>query len=71
MTSPSETYRVALDIALTELAILLTEARVYLYSADYTLATIGTLQQFDEKTENVKAALRLYSNALRTEGRPK
>ena len=59
MTSPSETYRSALDLAITELAVLLTEARDFLYSTDFKLATIGTLQQFDEKAEDVKAALRL------------
>ena len=71
MTSPAETYRTALDTALTELVILLTEARDYLYSSEFNLATIGTLVMFDEKAEDVKAALRLYTNAMRTDGRLK
>ena len=36
----SATYRKALDIALADLTITLTEARDYLYSEDYPLAAI-------------------------------
>jgi hypothetical protein len=60
-----ETYRKALDIALTDLTVTLTEARDYLYSPDYPLAAIGTLTDFADKTDDVKAALRLYTNAMR------
>jgi hypothetical protein len=63
--SDTETYRKALDIALTDLTITLTEARDYLYSLDYPLATIGTLTSFADKADDVKAALRLYTNAIR------
>jgi hypothetical protein len=61
----TETYRKALDIALTDLTVTLTEARDYLYSADYPLAAIGTLTSFADKADDVKAALRLYTNAIR------
>ena len=43
----TETYRKALDIALTDLTITMTEARDYLYSSDYPLAAIGTLLSHD------------------------
>ena len=62
-----ETYRKALDIALTDLTITLTEARDCLYSPDYPLAAIGALTGFTERADDVKAALRLYTNAMRTE----
>jgi len=71
MDDNSKTYRVALDIALTEMTVLLTEARDYLHNPEYPLAVLGTLHSFDEKAEDVKAALRLYANALRTERRTK
>jgi hypothetical protein len=61
----TDTYRKALDIALTDLTITLTEARDYLYSPDYPLAAIGTLTSFADKADDVKAALRLYTNAVR------
>ena len=61
----SATYRKALDMALTDLTITLTEARDYLYSEDYPLAAIGTLTKFAEQADDVKAALRLYTNAKR------
>ncbi len=63
--------KIAAPLALSELVLLLTEARGFLYSTEFNLATIGTLVMFDEKAEDVKAALRLYSNALRTDGRLK
>ena len=44
---------------------MLTEARDYLYSPDYPLAAIGTLTSFADKADDVKAALRLYTNAMR------
>lgn len=69
MTGPViETYRKALDHALNDLTMLLKEAQDYLGS-NYNLAAIGTLTIFDEKAEDVKAALRLYTNALRHERR--
>jgi hypothetical protein len=52
----SDTYRKALDIALTDLTVMLTEARDYLF---------GTLTSFADKADDVKAALRLYTNAMR------
>ena len=55
----------ALDIALTDLTVTLTEAREYLYSPDYPLAAIGTLTSFTDQADDVKAALRLYTNAIR------
>ncbi len=61
----SETYRKALDIALTDLTATLTEARDYLYNTDYPLAAVGTLTSFADKADDVKAALRLYTNAIR------
>jgi len=61
----TETYRKALDIALTDLTVTLTEARDYLYSPDFPLACIGTLTSFNDKADDVKAALRLYTNAIR------
>lgn len=61
----SDTYRKALDIALTDLTVTLTEARDYLYSQDYPLAAIGTLTNFTDQADDVKAALRLYTNAMR------
>ncbi len=61
----TETYRKALHTALTHLTVTLTEARDYLYSPDYPLAAIGTLALFAEQADDVKAALRLYTNAIR------
>jgi hypothetical protein len=61
----SDTYRKALDIALTDLTVTLTEARDYLYRPDHPLAAIGTLTNFADKADDVKAALRLYTNAMR------
>lgn len=61
----TETYRKALHTALTDLTITLTEARDYLYSPDYPLAAIGTLAGFSEQADDVRAALRLYTNAMR------
>jgi hypothetical protein len=63
----TETYRKALDLALNDLITLLKEAQEYLGSAEYNLAAIGTLTMFDEKAEDVKAAARLYTKAMRTE----
>lgn len=60
-----DTYRKALDIALTDLTALLTEARACLYDTQYPLAAIGTLISFADKADDVKAALRLYTNATR------
>ena len=61
----SDTYRKALDLAITDLIVTLTEARDFLYSPDYPLAAIGTLTNFSDKADDVKAALRLYTNAMR------
>ncbi len=63
----TETYRKALALALNDLITLLNEAQDYLDSADYDLAAIGTLTMFDEKAEDVKAAARLYTNAMRSQ----
>ena len=60
-----EIYRQALDIALADLTVTLTEARDFLHSRDYPLAAIGTLTIFADKADDVKAALRLYSYAMR------
>ena len=60
-----ETYRNALDTALTDLTITLAEARDYLYNPGYPLAAIGTLITFADQADDVKAALRLYTNAVR------
>jgi hypothetical protein len=59
------TYRKALDIALTDLTVTLTEARDHLYNPDFPLAAIGTLTSFADQADDVKAALRLYTNAMR------
>jgi len=61
----TDTYREALDTALTDLTVTLAEARDYLYSPDYPLAAIGALTNFTDQADDVKAALRLYTNALR------
>ena len=61
----SDTYRKALDIALTDLTTTLIEARDYLHNPDYPLAAIGVLTEFSEKADDVKAALRLFTNAMR------
>jgi len=61
----TDTYRDALDLALNDLITMLKEAQVYLYSPEYKLATIGTLTSFADKADDVKAALRLYTNAIR------
>jgi hypothetical protein len=61
-----DTYRTALDIALTEMVIMITEARDCLYSTEHRFAAIGVLSLFDEKTADAKAALRLYTNALQS-----
>jgi hypothetical protein len=63
----TETYRKALDIALNDLITMLKEAQDYLHSPEYPLAAIGTLTLFGEKSEDVKAALRLYTNTMRNE----
>ena len=61
----TDTYREALDTALTDLTVTLAEARDYLYSPDYPLAAIGVLTEFEDKADDVKAALRLFTNAMR------
>jgi hypothetical protein len=61
----TDTYRDALDLALDDLITLLKEAQVYLYSPEYKLAAIGTLTSFADKADDVKAALRLYTNSVR------
>jgi hypothetical protein len=61
----TDIYRAALDRALDDLITLLKEAQVYLYSDDYKLAVIGTLMAFGDKSDDLKAALRLYTHAMR------
>jgi hypothetical protein len=61
----TETYRKALDLALTDLGATLIEAREYLHSPKHHLAAIGTLAIFEQQADDVKAALRLYTNAMR------
>jgi hypothetical protein len=61
----SDTYRKALHLAITDLIVTLTEAGDYLYRPDYPLAAIATLTNFSDKADDVKAALRLYTNAMR------
>lgn len=60
-----EIYREALDSTLDDLIVTLTEARDFLHSQDYPLAAIGTLTIFADKADDVKAALRLYTYAMR------
>ena len=67
----TDTYRKALDIALNELGELLREAVLYLHSDEHPMAAIGTLLEFDDRAEQVRAALRLYKHAMRTQRRQK
>ena len=67
----TDTYRKALDIALNELGELLREALLYLHSVEHPMAAIGTLLEFDDRAEQVRAALRLYKHAMRTQRRQK
>lgn len=60
-----DVYRKALDIALADLTVTLTEARDFLHSQDYPFAAIGSLTSFADKADDVKAALRLYIYAMR------
>lgn len=50
--------------AVNELATLLKEARSYLVEGE-TLAAIGTLVMFDDRAEDLRAALRLLRMARR------
>jgi hypothetical protein len=61
----SDAYRTALDVAMTNLIATLSEARRYLYDSDYPLASIGTMTVFADQADDVKAALRLFTNAMR------
>ncbi len=53
------TYRSAFDFALAGLIDTLKEAQEYL-SEGYDLAAIGTMTMFDDRSEDMKAALRLF-----------
>ena len=59
----TETYRRALGIALDDLIMLLKDAHDYLAGEKDDLAAIGTLSEFSDKAEDLKAALRLYTRA--------
>lgn len=69
MTSPvvTQPFSAAFDFALNEFIRTLKDAQDYLGAGD-DLAAIGTLVLFDEQTEDVKAALRLFRRAMQASG---
>lgn len=54
-----QTYRSAFDFALAKLIDTLKEAQEYL-GEGYDLAAIGTMAMFDDRADDMKAALRLF-----------
>ena len=69
MTSPvTQTFRAAFDVALDEFITTLKEAQDYLGGGN-DLAAICTLVLFDERAEDVKAALRLFRRAAQSDRR--
>lgn len=61
------TYRRAFDYALDKLRLTISEAQDYL-GGGKELAASGTMLEFDEQAEDVKATLRLFRRALNVSG---
>jgi hypothetical protein len=63
-----DTYRRALAAAIDDMVKLFDEAQDLVENDELPLAIVGLLTEFDTHADNLKAALRLYANAMR---RPK
>ena len=63
--SLTDTYRTALAVAIDEMVSLLDDAQGCIGNHELPFAIIGLLAEYDQRSENLKAALRLYTDAMR------